>query len=124
MRSLGNLLGSTARTELLRVLAYQSNPLGLRQAARLAKVLPRSADLALRGLVNDGLVLCRKTRARNDYLMNHDHPETKILIAVFDAEATARLQAKQCELNERAQRILPFIEEATAMLAHAKRSDS
>jgi DNA-binding transcriptional ArsR family regulator len=121
MRTLGELLGSAARTELLRVLAYQPGPVGLRPAARLAGIHPRSAELALRALVDEGMVLRRQAGRRPVYEWNPDHPDSPVLRSVFDAAAQARILQRAGTLRERARSILPFIEEASRMLTYARR---
>ena len=115
MRSLGQILGSAARTNILRILWHQSRPVGLRHVARLAGVQPRSADLALQALVREGRVTCRRSPGRNFYRLNRRHPEATILDAVFEAADRARNAAGLGRLNEWAKSILPFIEDSGAM---------
>ena len=121
MKTLGRLLGSSARTDILRALCYQTEAVGLRQAARISGVLPHSADLALQGLVREKLVTCVKSAARNAYRLNHHHPDSSVLLAMFDAAARAKRDAQHPALNRRALTLLPFIEEAGAMLSHARK---
>jgi len=121
MRTLGKLLGSAARTELLRVLAYQAGPVGLRPLARLAGIHPHSTELALRALVGEGLVLRRQSSTRPLYEWNPDHPDAPVLESVFKAAEQAYVRQRGSALREWAQAILPLIQEASQMLTHARR---
>ena len=107
MNTLGHLLGSTARTDILRVLSYDVGPIGLRPLARLAGVHPRSAELALRTLVGEGLVLRRQAGKRPVYERNEGHPEADVLQSIFQAAALARVRQLSKELQTRARGILP-----------------
>jgi hypothetical protein len=122
MKTLGNLLGSAGRTEVLRVLNYQPGLVGLRQVARRAGVHARSAELALDALVGETLVNCKRTATRALYEMNRDHPDARVLEALFEAAARAAIGQRSSSLHARARGILPFIAEATRMLANAKGS--
>lgn len=121
MKTLGKLLGSSARTDILCALCYQTEAVGLRQVARIADVQPHSADLALQGLVREKLVTCVKSSARNAYRLNHHHPHSSVLLAMFDAVARAKRDIGRPALSKRALILLPFIEEAKAMLSHARK---
>jgi hypothetical protein len=121
MKRLGALLGSAARTEILRALLYQPDAIGLRQAARIAGVLPRSAQLALAGLVAEDLVNREKTADQVNYRLNRAHPASAVLQAVFDAATRESIRADSRQLNKRALALLPFMREARQMLNHARR---
>jgi len=120
MKRLGDLLSSAARTELLRVLVCQPGAVGLRPAARLAGIHPHSAELALAGLIGDKLVKRRTGSAGPAYELNRRHADLPVLEAVFAAAAQAGIAARRPSLQLRARRILPFIRQATRMLAHAR----
>ena len=120
MKTLGDLLGSAARTEVLRVLNYQPGPVGLRQVAWRAGIRPRSAELALNALVDEKLVSRRRTATRALYEMNQGHPDVAVLEAIFAAAARAVISQRSPSLHKRAQGILPFIAEATRMLDRSK----
>ena len=122
MKRLGCLLNSTARTEVLRALACQPDAVGLRQAARIAGVLPHSAELALAGLVREKLVRRKRSSTRVLYRLNRDHADIPMLEAVFAAAAQGCIQAQSRLLDERARTILPFIREAGRMLTRARRT--
>ena len=79
MKSLGHMLGGSARFELLRALYYQHDPVGLRQLARLAGVHPHSAERMLRGLVEEGVVVRNQTHSRTMFRRNRDHEDWPIL---------------------------------------------
>ena len=121
MTNLGSIFSSAARTDILRVLWCQTGPLGLRQVARLAGVHPRSAELALEGLVVERRVAHRKTPRRSLYRLNRRHPEVSLLDAVFDASNQARWASGRSTLDRRGRSILPFVEEAGALLGHARK---
>jgi len=121
MKTLGKLLGSAARTEVLRVLTCQPGSVGLRHVARIARIHPRSAELALKTLVSEKLVRCKRTATRTLYEMNRGHPDMPILEAVFEAAARAAISKRSSVLQERARAILPFVEEASRMLGRARR---
>ncbi len=122
MTNLGILLSSAARTEILRALMYQPAPAGLRPLARIAGVLPHSAELALNALVKEKLVNRTAYTAGPRYALNRAHPDAELLDAVFTAASRA-VTASRCRmLGRRAARILPFIREAGSMLDRARES--
>jgi len=122
MKSLGQLLGSAARTDVLRVLNCQPEAVGLRHVARIAGVHPRSAELALAGLVREHLVMRKRTGSRVLYSMNRGHPDTPILESVFEAAAQEAIRQRRPTLQIQAGTILPFIRQATRMLAIARKN--
>ena len=120
MTTLGKLLGSPARTELLRVLVYQGGAVGVRSAARIAGMHPHSAGLALKALVREDLVRRRQTTVGPLYELNPTHPDVPVLEAVFCAAAAACTRQRQSSLHRKGRAILPFIDEATRMLNKAR----
>lgn len=122
MKTLGALLVSAGRTEILRALVCQSDPVGLRQVARIAGVHPRSAELALAGLLRENLVISRPVASRAQYELNRSHEDAAVLEAVFLAAAREITIVRSRSLKERARRILPFIREARRMIDHARGS--
>jgi len=122
MNSLGSIFASAARTELLYALRYQHDDVGLRQLARLAGVHPHSAERVLADLVRERLVTMRKTPARTFYRKNLSHPDWRMIDAVCDGADRARRELLWPALNLRAKSLLPFIEEADAMLSRARRT--
>ena len=120
MKTLGQLLASAGRTEILRALMCQPGPVGLRQVARIAGVHPHSAEVALAGLVRERLVKRRRTATRALYQLNTSHADFAVLEAVFLAAARAVTSARSRLLDERAKSILPFIRQANRMLARAR----
>ncbi len=121
MKTLGAILGSAARTDILRVLYYQPDPVGLRYLARIAGVHPHSAELALEKLIHDGLVVYNQIKLRKLYELNSEHLDTAILKSVFDASEHVSIKLRNNNLNKRATCILPFIAEASYMISHARR---
>lgn len=122
MTRLGSLLSSAARTEILRALACQPGPVGVRQVAHLAGVHPHSAELALAALVREKRVRRTRTPARPVYEWNRTHPDAPVLEAVFAAAALGFIAARRPLWDKRAGSILPFIRRATRMLARARES--
>lgn len=121
MKSLGHILGGSARFELLRALYYQHDAVGLRQLARLAGVHPHSAERMLKDLVKEGVVVRNQSHNRTLFRRNRDHADWLILSSVFDAADRAGRRLRSVERNDRAQAVLQFIEEAGAMLKKARR---
>lgn len=120
MKTLGKLLGSAARTDVLRTLLCQPRPVGLRPLARIAGVHPHSAEVALRTLIAEELVVRTVVGKRPMYEMNRRHPDVDVLRAVSDAAALALIRQRRSALQLRARAILPFIREAERMLVHAR----
>ena len=120
MRTLGDILGTAARTEILRALYYQPEPVGLRYLGRIAGVYPHSAELALKALVKEELVHCDRCGTRTLYVLNSNHADIDVLEAVFRASERVIIERNNHGLSERARLVLPFIESASRMIAHAK----
>jgi hypothetical protein len=120
MTSLGILLSSATRTEILRALMYQPEPAGLRPLARIAGVLPHSAELALSALVKEKRVQRTAHVAGPRYALNRRHPDVELLEAVFTAASRAATANRCRMLNRHATCILPFIREAGRMLTRAR----
>lgn len=104
------------------MLIHQPGALGLRHAARIAGVHPRSAQLALKELVGEGLVRQTPTRPGPLYEIDRTHPQTPVLAAVFAAAACASVRQRSVSLRHRARVILPFVEDACRMLSHARKA--
>jgi hypothetical protein len=103
-------------------LYYQADPIGLRPLARVAGVLPRSAEVALDALVDECLVCVNSDASGPRYILNRKHADAELLAAIFTA-ATKNTIASRCRtLAARAKRILPFIREAESMVGRARRS--
>ncbi|MEI6788488.1 MAG: helix-turn-helix domain-containing protein [bacterium] len=122
MKTLGELLNSEGKTEILRVLVHQPGPVGLRQAARLAGIHPHSAEVALSALVRTGLVKHRRSPHRARYELVRNHEDAAVLEAVFLAATNGFIAAQRRTLDERARQLLPFIKEATTLIARARES--
>ena len=116
------LLGSASQTEILRALSHQPASVGLRQVARIAGIHPHSAELALAGLVHEKLVRRMRTSTHALYTLNRNHADVAVLDAVFAAAAQGFIHARSRTLSKRARSILPFIDKATRMIAHARKS--
>lgn len=121
MANLGSLLSTGSQAEILRALAHHPDPLGLRQAARIAGVHPRSAELALSSLVEAGIVKRKRRGSRALYHLNRDHPHAEVLIPVFEAAERGFIIMRSHSLNRTARRILPLLSRANKLRAHARR---
>jgi len=104
----------------MQALVCLPDPVGLRHLARIAGVHPHSAELALASIGADKLARQRKTRGRKLYEINRNHPDLPIVQAVFEAATRESIRVKSRGLNKKASTILPFIKQATRMLAHAR----
>lgn len=122
MKRIGDMFSSKARTEILRVLNDMNDGAGLRQTARLAGVHPHSAELVLEKLINERLATCKRKGNRKLYQLNHDHEDVPFLKAVFKALVNASIQNRSKSLQEKGKTIIPFIDDASSMLRHARRS--
>ena len=107
---------------MLRALYYQAKPVGLRSLARLAEVHPHSAERMLKELVKEGVVRRSITGSRAMYRKNTAHHDWYTLKAVFTAADESVRKVRAGQLNERAKNLLPFMEEAHAMLKEARGS--
>lgn len=121
MKSLRDILGGSARFDLLHALYFQQGMVGLRQLARLADVHPHSAERMLKDLVKEGVVVRSQKGVRRLFQRNDVHTDWCILSPVFDAADRATRTLRAAELNERARAILPFVKEAGDMLSKARR---
>jgi DNA-binding transcriptional regulator YhcF (GntR family) len=120
MKTLGMLLDSEAKTEILRALMYQPGPVGLRQVARIAGVHPHSAEVALAALARDGVVKCKRTAGRFSCQWVHRHDDSVVLEAVFTAAAHGFIERRSRTLEARAKTLLPFIKITTRMINRAR----
>lgn len=120
MKRLGTVLSSSARTEILRALYYQAVPIGLRPLARIAGILPRSAEVALAALVEEGVVCATRDATGPQYALNQSHADFALLEAVFTAATRAAIASRCRGLGPRAACILPFIRETEGMVARGR----
>lgn len=120
MKKLGHLFRSAARTEILRALYYQPDAVGLRHLAHIADVHVHSAELTLDDLVQERLVTRRRHLNRVLYALKRNHPAVPVLTAVFNAAAQASIDMNRHSLSRTAKRILPFMQQASRMISHAK----
>jgi hypothetical protein len=122
MKTLGKLLSSAGKTEVMRALMRQPAPAGLRELSRIAGVHPYSAVQVFETLVPAGLVLRKKMPFRDLYMLNRSHKDAAVLTAVFDAADQGFIRARNRLLHKRARTILPFIKEARRMQASVTES--
>ncbi|MEI8122445.1 MAG: hypothetical protein WCI20_10360 [bacterium] len=122
MNTLGMLLTSAGQTEVLRTLMCHSKPISLRQVSRIAGVYPHAAERVLAPLVRKDLVTLKHSPARSLYSLNRSHADVLVLASVFSAATTGFINARSQSLGKRAKSILPFISEASRMIARARKS--
>ncbi len=122
MKSLGMLLNSAGKTEILRALVYQPGPVGLRQVARIAGVHPHSAERALASLIREGLVKRRTVGNGVRYNLERGHEAAQVLESVFTVAVNGFTQVRCRTLSERSKSILPFIAQARRMITRARES--
>lgn len=104
------------------MLYYQPDAIGVRPLARIAGLLPRSAELAIPSLVEEQLVIRQFRHAAPLYVLNRNHAAYGLLAAIFSAATKATIIERSRKLSGKAMAILPFIAEAGEMLACGKRS--
>lgn len=122
MANWGTLFSTVSQAEILRALSHHADPIGLRQAARLADVHPHSAELALSSLVEAGMVKRKRRGSRALYHLNRNHPHAEVLMPVFEASERGFIKMRSRSLNRTARRILPLLNRANKIRAHARRS--
>ena len=104
------------------MLWYQPESIGLRSLARIAGVLPRSAELALHALVKEKLVKRTGDAAGPCYALNRSHPDAVLLEAVITAASRATTTSRSWALQRRAACIVPFIRASGGMIKKARRT--
>ena len=105
---------------MLRTLICLAEPVGIRQAARIAGVHPHTAELVLDELVREGLVTRRGKGQRIAFDLDRERPEIVVLAAVFKAADEALARVNSVKLSGRAVRVLPFIRESSRLIARAR----
>lgn len=70
---LDDVLSSRAKVRLLRLFSAEPDPMSAREAARQIGMAKRSADLALRDLVQLGVIMRKEFGRQPMYLLNPDH---------------------------------------------------
>lgn len=119
---LSQLLSSPARTDVLETMFHQSAELGLRQVALVAGVNVRSAELALQGMLAEGLVSRRRVGARAFFALNRRNPCYPLLAAVFTAAEAIRIRDGLVAYKDAGRESLAFSVAALGMVARGRRS--
>lgn len=70
---LDDILSSRAKVRLLRLFSTEPDPMSAREAARRVEMAKRSADLALRDLVQVGVIRRHGSGAQPTYVLNPHH---------------------------------------------------
>ena len=123
MYLLGDVFSSKARTEVLRGLCVSTKPVGLRKLARITGLRPRSVELALNGLQQQGLVERVSCSEHSDgYCIQNGHQMTDRLRAVFLADLKEELHERSALLAERGLGLCDFMDEGLALVMRGRRS--
>lgn len=122
MNSLGKLLKSPARIEVLRALCALDIPVGVRALAVLARSHPYATSRVLAELVREDLVEKTAARTRPGFRMRNHHPEAARLRALFASDRETLRQRDAEELSKRAKSFLNFNCRALRVMDQARRS--
>ena len=123
MKPLGDLLSSKARTDILRALCVLPNPPGIRHLARLTRLHPRSVELALHALSEEGMVSRSPSKGRASRVkMRRGHEAYPRLCALFEADDLAEIANRPPALDKKAPAICAFMDEGHRLIHHGRRS--
>ena len=102
------------------MLRFQPRGIGVRELSRIAGVYPRSAELALASLVDDGLVQREPSGRRVLYTLNQAHPDYSVVLSVIDAAAAASTVSRSSQLHSRGRMLLQSVQEVANLMSHAR----
>ena len=122
MISIGDIFSSKARVHILRAANTLEHPVGIRALSRIADIPLRSAQLAVRGLCEDGLLRTIQKHQKPVYSLNTSHPLHSRIHAVFQADGREVLLNRHPLLQEKATVLGPFLEEAAGLIQLGKES--
>jgi len=122
MYFIGDLFSSRARVQILSAMTLLENPVGIRSLSRIADVPLRSAQLAVQGLCEEGVLNVSKTPKKPEYSLNMSNPVTNRLNVIFRADLSEVLRSRSPELHAKASALCPFLEEAEALVHHGRKS--
>lgn len=122
MTPLGELLRNQTRTGVLRTLALDDVPLGVRALAAFAKTHPYTTLKTLQELQAQGLVDKTGPDSRPAYRIRQAHPEAVRLQLLFETDRQTVLQNEQKDLTRRAREFSTFTRQALNTLQRARES--
>ncbi len=122
MVSLGQLLKSPVRIDVLRSLFSVEVPLGLRPLARMSQAHPYATSRVLQDLVEETLVEKTSSLTRPTYRICAKHPHASRLRRIFEADRETCVLQEQEDLSRRAQAFVEFNRKALQMLKQARGS--
>jgi DNA-binding IclR family transcriptional regulator len=122
MVSLGQLLKSPVRIDVLRSLFSVEVPLGLRLLARMSQAHPYATSRVLQDLVEETLVEKTSSLTRPMYRICAKHPHASRLRRIFEADRETGVLQEQEDLSRRAQAFVEFNSKALQMLKQARGS--
>lgn len=85
---LDDLLSSRAKVRLLRLFSTEPEPMSAREAARRVDMAKRSADLALRDLVQVGVIRRHGSGAQPTYVLNPHHALVRHAVRILFSGGT------------------------------------
>jgi len=123
MNSLGQIFSSRTRTEVLRALALLEKPQGIRHLARLTRRGPRSVELALSVMVEEGRIQRIETQEGHPgYMLDHSHEEHDRVQALFETDRRMELRTRAHALNTRATSVSDFMDEGLQLVSAGRKS--
>jgi len=117
-----DILGVSARFELLRLFRYRDAPIGIRPLSRLAGVHPYVVDRTLKKLVTEKMIYVVRAQGKPMYGKREDHKAWRTVKAVTDALDGVAAQESACSLTRRAGPMLDALAELMRVRSRAKRS--
>lgn len=122
MTLLSSILSSKARIEVLRTLCFLDKPIGLRKLARICEVHPRSAELALQGLIAERRVIKSPKGSAPAYRWNAAHADALRLQKLFHADMSEVLKMKTKDYQSKALGLCKFIDDGLKLVAKGRAS--
>jgi len=119
MHSLGDILSSKARTEIIEVLSRTQTKVGIRRIAWMCDLHPRSVEIALKSLVDEKLVLKIPQKRGFAYIWNEDNPETSRLRQLFVVDEHQRLNRRTTQLTSDGAHLCAFLDDGFSLFQQA-----
>lgn len=122
MDPLSHILSSKARVEVLRTLCFLDKPVGLRKLARICEVHPRSAELAIQGLIDEKRVVKSYEGSAPAYILNAGHSDTSRLRKLFNSDMCEVLKMKAEGCQPKALGLCTFMDDGLMLVAKGRAS--
>ena len=117
---LTELFSSSAKTEVLQILYDLEKPTALRQIAELSTTALCSVDLALKNLLEQGVVRVKRKTNRTLYSLDPSSELYPLLVSVCRAAEEASLSARALEYELRAAETLQFVSSSVEFLQNVR----